>query len=897
MIKRFGLGKLTAIFTITLLTFAFWQVETLYSKPDRYLGKKITKVDFEGNVNVPTHEIYNLIQMRPGMVLTLDLLNEDLKAIYGKGEFAVVKIEGEDYKEGVAVLIIVKENPVVNKIQIKGAKKVNESELRDGSPLKVYEFYTKKKLNAAINFFHAQYREAGFFNAAVRVKVIDSPKKESSVDVVFIIDEGEEIRIGKINLIGVRSVDPQKLYSVMDLEEKKFTRKGEFKRYMMDSDKQKMIQYYKSQGYLDVRVVSADYEVRWENPKEKRSRVIVITYEIEENEQYFYNGYDIQWEQFALNKETNEPLFEKQELEGYFEQSEMRFAKPFDENRYERDRGMVNYLYSEKGYVFARVIADQTIIELTSEAIEEKENSAIQKRHAADGVDYYNIEKLKEVYEESPELRGKKFIHVRFRIVEGEKGYIESIIVKGNNKTRDYVISREFLIKEGELFNAALVQRSKEKIYNLGYFSNVDLDIRAGSSEGLLKIIVGVEEQLTGNLSLGGGYGSVNGFSIFTEISERNLNGTGQILSGKVEFGLKRNSLELSWTEPWIFHRPWSLTLRGFYFNSQHLAGSIDVAGVTSGDSSYYYRESYGASVGVGHRFNINWGHYHRISPQFTTISDPSALVSDEIYMLAARGWQLQNSLENRIYFDNRDNYMNPTKGDSFSASVEFVGSFMGGKDHYNRYSFSNAFYWWPMDFTFFNLIRNGVLRRWRIVLEHRVSAVYTQKTSPVFGEQDEYANAYIEEYDRLYLGGYESLRGWDPYDNNFMESWRYGGSHRLLYSTELRVPIEPNLLWFALFFDAGALFNDIDQYYIDESTPSEYVEMLSNAELNRGNFLSGDYYKYSWGVGIRVQVPSMPIRLYAGRRIQWDNGKNWFTRHPNDGGFEVVFGMGDNRF
>ncbi len=896
LIGRAGFSKLTAVF-VTVLSLTFWYSESIYSKAERYLGKKITRIDFEGNINVSTSEIYNLVQMRPGMILTLDLLNEDLKAIYENGQFDNVRFEGENYKDGVAITVYVNELPVISELKFKGAKKINETELRDGSPLKIREVYSRKKLNAALAFFHNQYREAGFFNVAIRVKQEPAPKKENAIVITFIIDEGEEIRIGKINMIGVRSVDIEKLYSSLELTEKKFSKKGEFKEYLFRQDQNAILQYYAGEGYLDARIVDARWDIRWENPSKKKKRVIVITYEIEENEQYFFNGYDVQWEAYGINRETNKPLFEREEVFKYFEQSDMRIGKPFDDNRYQRDRGSINYIYSEKGYVFARAIADQTVIELTPEDIADKENSSLQKKHAQDGVDYYNIAKLKKIYEEEPEKRGRKFIHTRFRIVEGGKGFIENIIVKGNTKTRDYVISREFLVQEGDLFNAALVQRSREKIYNLGFFSTVDLDIRPGTSEGLLNLVVSVEEQLTGNLSLGGGYGSLTGFSVFTEISERNLNGKGQTLTGKVEFGLKRSSFELSWTEPWIFNQPWSLTLRGFYFHTQRVAGSIDVSGISTADESYYYRDSYGASVGVGHRFNINWGHYHRLAPSFSTVTNPSSLVSDEIYMLSARGWQFQNTLENQVYYDNRDNYLNPTSGFYLTGGVDFTGNFLGGQDHYNRYKTSNAFYWWPMDFTFFNLIRNGALRRWRVVLEHRISAVYTQKTGPLYGSQDEYSNAYIEEYDRLYIGGYESLRGWDPYDRNFIESWRYGGSHRVLYSTEVRVPVEPSMLWLALYFDAGALFNEMDQFYVDESTPQSYIDMLGEAELNRKNFLSASYYKYSWGIGVRVQVPSMPMRLYAGRRVLWDNDKNWFTRHPTDGGFEVVFGMGDNRF
>lgn len=155
--------------------------------------------------------------------------------------------------------------------------------------------------------------------------------------------------------------------------------------------------------------------------------------------------------------------------------------------------------------------------------------------------------------------------------------------------------------------------RANASSHNLQFFKEVNVDARPGSSKGKMNLVIDVREQPTGTISLGGGYGTNTGFSIFTEVAENNLNGTGQRISGRVEFGPLRTALEASWTEPWLFDTPWSLTLTGFYVRRRVLSGSISIA--TNDESATYNLDTVGTTIGIGHRFWINWGHYHRYSP------------------------------------------------------------------------------------------------------------------------------------------------------------------------------------------------------------------------------------------------------------------------------------------
>jgi outer membrane protein insertion porin family len=885
---------------VTSLTLALATHNYIYAQAERYIGKKIRKIEFKGNVNVSRDTIYNdIIQMKEGQTLTVPLLNGDIKALFGEGSFAYARVEGEDLEDGVALTFYVQERPRVKDISFLGLDELSATDVQQAIPLKEDDVFTERKVADSIQRILGKYREKGLFNASVRVRKSDVDEKKNTINITFVVDEGENIKIAKINLLGVTKADPEDVLAVLELEEDGFIADGTFKNDTFEKDKNSILDFYKNQGFLDVELEDARYDYRWKNPKTQEERVIVITYKVKEGEQYFYNGYDVTWDERFLNPTTKKQLFSRDKIEEFFEYTTGDVGSVLDNGKFNRDRGIVNYLYSQEGYIYARVQPERTVITLTKEAIEEKRNSVQQKESEQKGGDYYNLKRLTKLLENSPELKGKKFVHTKFVIAEGDKGYIENIIIKGNKKTLDKVIRRELIIHEGELFNSELVQRSRERVHNLQFFKEVNVDARPGSSEGKMNLVIDVEEQPTGTISLGGGYGTNTGFSIFTEVAENNLNGTGQRISGRVEFGPLRTALEASWTEPWLFDTPWSLTLTGFYVRRRVLSGSISIA--TNDESATYNLDTVGTTIGIGHRFWINWGHYHRYSPQLSIANNASSMVDDNVFLLVQRGWQVKNTITNGIFYDNRDNIFNTTRGLRGEFSHDFVGNVLGGQDHFMRYYPQIDFFWWMMDYTFFNLIRKNVLRRWRVVNEMRASATFTQPIKPFWGSQDNAENPYVEIQDRLYLGGYESLRGWTLFDPLYGDTpagstWRNGGSHRILFGSEIRVPVEPSLFWLVLFFDAGALYQNQAEYSFSSTTPAATINAYNAATLSQQTF-SLNYFRYSWGFGFRLQIPILPLRIYLAKRLLWDQDLGWFKDHPNQSGFEFVFGIGDRRF
>lgn len=931
----------------------------LSSDRSKYIGKKIISITFEGNRNTESSDILELIESKVGSTLTEKNLNSDIKTLFATGFFFYIDVQAELEDDGVKLIIVLKERPRVAEIEFVGADEVFPSDLREKIPLKENEVITPSKISTSKELILKKYQDEGFFLAYVKVELSEIDEKTNTVVVKFIIDEGEEIPVSKINIFGNREVDTYEILNILELKEAGFLESGTFKEASFETDKQKIVGLLKSKGYIDAELSSdgTNWEIRWENSDKKDKRVIVVNYKILEGDRYYFNGYGLSHDKTVgpdsaplyLNKENNpigtpesefKPVFPPNFFLDNFEFINSDVGEVFDETKFFRDRGFINESYSTRGYLFAQVVPRRRFIELTDASLKEFENCDSKPKNKKDEClqesKELNIERLRKIYDTQPELRGKKFVHIDFEIRENNLAYVENIIIKGNKKTQDRVIRRELLFKSGDLFNSALVNRSRERIFNLGYFKEVNFNMRPGTDETKMNLIIEVVEQPTGTVSMGGGYGTITGFSIFTQLGENNLNGTGQQVSGRLEFGPVRRFFQLSWTEPWIYDKPWSLTLSMFY-SSRTL--NVGAASITDNNNqaikerATYDRTGVGVSVGLGHRFLINWTHFHRYSPSFFTSTKPSSLVSDQVLAEVNLGWQFRSQLTNGISYDNRDNIFNTTQGLMAMMSVDNVGQYMGGQSHFDQFSPLLEYYHTWFDYTLFGLFRSNQLRRWRVVQQFRSSSVFTYERAPKYRKQDKEKVPYVQVQDRLFLGGYESLRGWFFDDKYYPDEWKDGSSHRMLFTSELRFPIEPSLLWLVVFWDAGSMFEEVHRAvgerkeYFDayaqrvyEARTSNPVETyllenydslsgkkypISRLDINNperlvlsSNNLALDNFRYSWGFGLRIQIPVLPLRLYFAQKLRFTGvSQRPFSTYEDDKAFQFVFGIGDMRF
>ncbi len=197
----------------------------------------------------------------------------------------------------------------------------------------------------------------------------------------------------------------------------------------------------------------------------------------------------------------------------------------------------------------------------------------------------------------------------------------------------------------------------------------------------------------------------------------------------------------------------------------------------------------------------VIWGH------SFKTVLNPSGNSSDEIFLEGSYGRQETRTISYFISRNTKDNYMNPTKGTFVKFRVDFTGgTILRGDDHFITYS--------PEMFAYFNPfgLHLPFLKTHPLVFELRANGTFN---TPPFDRnrlekiQPQSKNAWLESEDMLYLGGAETLRGWDAYDSSFPKSWQNLLYHRITYGAEFRIPVHPQMLWLALFFDAGSLWTD----------------------------------------------------------------------------------------
>ena len=712
----------TAIALVSLAVLCV--IPMLYPQPSKYEGKKVLKISFEGLKNVDEDELLYIMKTTVKYPLKSLELREDIKKIFKKGNFESISVEIEEYKDGVQLKFICKERPLVKEVVFKGTDEVSESDLSSAVPIKEGAVIRKDYLEKSVSAIKKKYDEEGLFNAVIRYEVKPIRGDENNVRVVFIIDEGEAIKVRKLSILGAKALGTRELTAVLETTEKGLFKDGDFKRDVWEQDKAKLLGYYRQNGYLDAQILDETQEYQWVDPVKKEKRGIFLTVKVSEGERYYFDKYSIK----IAERPGEKPVFKPKQFMDDFEQE--RTGEVFNDSLFQQDRQMISFKYASKGYIFARVVPNKTVTER-----EVKVMGTTVKR---------------------------KFVAVEFVIEEGSQAYIDMIIIKGNKKTKDKVIRRELLLKEGDLFDSSKLQLSREKVYNLGFFKQVNIDVRPGSKDGYMNLIVDVEEQPTGTISLGGGYGTTSGFSIFADVAENNLLGNGQRVGVRFEYGPERTSITLSFAERWLFNQPIGLNTSVFY-NLYNVKSNQTVFPTIENESTYK-REGFGYALGLSYRFynwftvGANWSH------AFTRVKDPSGNSSEEVFYSKKLGFTEKRSITVFASFDNKDNYLNPTKGGMVEFSSNFTGgNVLGGSDHYIKLSPEGAVYFSPFHLPF--------LKSHPCVFELRASGDFIMKPfgvsqinrhqpdrSPYYYLSDvDLKDPWLEPEDRLNLGGPEN--------------------------------------------------------------------------------------------------------------------------------------------
>jgi len=410
---------------------------------------------------------------------------------------------------------------------------------------------------------------------------------------------------------------------------------------------------------------------------------------------------------------------------------------------------------------------------------------------------------------------------ITYSIEKGEAVYFNRIYISGNSKTRDKVIRREMRIIEQDLYSKLNIQRSFKNLNRLDYFDGVDIQPSKTSDKNKMDLNVNVIEKQTGNLSFGGGYSSDDGAFVSASVEERNLFGKGQNLKLSAMVGKENNLYSISFFEPYLF--------------DTYVSGGFDFY-KDEREYDYYDKESLGIRLRLGYRlFDFTRVGFHYNLEKF----DISNAQTDFTYMTP--GSFLTSSIKPFIDYDSRDDFFLPTEGSKHKFSIEYAGEFLGGEIDYTKYLVETGIFF-PLFWIF-----TGAL--------HAEGGYLDDRTGTAFNI----------DYVKFYLGGMNSIRGFDQYDINASlpgEARLRGGEKYIQFNAEITFPFAEK------YKVAGVFFYDRGDVY----GPLRDIDL-------------GDQYS-SFGTGVRWNSPMGPIRLEYAWVI---DGKH--VRNKGDGQFEFAIG------
>jgi outer membrane protein insertion porin family len=585
-------------------------------------GKLVTAIEVKGNKSVSSNTIISKMKTRVGAPYQENIISDDLKRLYLLGFFSDIKIDTEEYKEGVKVVITVAERPIIEKITFSGVRRLRtpEEKLKASLKSKETQYLDYPALSDDVRTLQKMYEKLGYSQAKIDYKVnINQETYKAKVD--FLVTEGKRVRIKNISVEGNAAYSAGRILKLMKTKRAWFFNAGIMKDEVLKEDIERIKAFYRNNGYSDVKV---EYEISHDQKKP----FLYITIKIEEGRKYLVGNISIK---------GNKDIPEKEIL------GKIKTCTPgkvFSQEGLKEDISNIQGLYFDRGYIFARV-QEATSVNMDTRRVD-----------------------------------------IVYNIVENEIAYVDKIKIRGNVKTKDVVIRRELRIRPGDRFDGEKLRRSKERLQNLGFFEEVSYDTQDTAVPNKKDLVVEVKEAKTGAFSFGGGYSTVDQFLGFAEIEQKNFDwrnfpyftGAGQDLKLRASVGTISSGFDLSFTEPWIFDYPVS-----FGFDAYKRTHKRDE------DVGYGYDEDVtGGDLRLGK--DITEYVKANLMYRYDTIEISNIVDNATADLTSEKGTNSISSLQLGLTYDDRDNVFDPVKGNLLSGSWEIAGGPFGGDKDYFKF-------------------------------------------------------------------------------------------------------------------------------------------------------------------------------------------------------------------
>ncbi|MCX8132457.1 MAG: outer membrane protein assembly factor BamA [Roseococcus sp.] len=678
-------------------------------------GGPISAVVVRGNQRIEADTIRSYMLLQPGDLYDSDRADRSLRTLFATGLFRDVRIA----RDGARLVVEVQEAPIINRVAFEGNRRVSDDVLAAEVQLRPRSVLTPQLVQLDRQRILDLYARRGRFAARVEPKIIELD--QNRVDLVFEIVEGDTALVARINFVGNQSFSDSRLRDVISTREQAFYRflssSDTFDPDRLAFDRELLRRYYLRNGYPDVQILGATAELAPDRSG------FFVTFQIEEGPRYSFGTVEIT---------SAFPNLDTASLRRFLEVSP---GGVYDGDAVERTAQALSDAANLRGFPF---------VDVQPQIVRDTEN---------------------------------RRVNITFAINEAPRVFVERIDIEGNTRTQDRVIRREFRLAEGDAFNAAQIRRSRERIRNLGFFSDVQITNAPGSAPDRTVLTTRVAERATGEVSIGGGYSTDAGFLADFGIRERNFSGTGIDTRIAATVAQRRSQVDLSVTEPAFMDRNLAVGADLFYIQRNLL--------LISG----FNERRAGFSVRMGYEFNErlrqSWA-YSLVNREVYNIQPGTSR-----FVTEQAGTTLLSQVSQTLVYDTRDNPIEARRGYVLRLGTDLAG--LGGDVAYLR-TRADAALFLPLE----------------RALGHQD---YVLTISASFGHLYDFDSSRRDRIvDRFFLGG-ENLRGFaiggaGPRDLATRDA--LGGRLMWTQSTELRFPLpglpdEIGLLGRA-FVDVGSL-------------------------------------------------------------------------------------------
>ena len=784
-------------------------------------GPKIDRVDVKyiGPASVSEQFVRSNIRLKAGDIYLPMATEDDIHALYATGQFYNIRVTAEPADDGGVVLTyVVQARPRLTDIKIQGNKKLSDSKIWKKITVKVGQPFDEQKMFSDCQEIQKLYEKYG--RAGTQVKYVPNIDENAGRGTVtFEITEAQKIKIKQIDLIGAAAFSQKELRKQLKTKRRWMfswlTGSGVFKEDDFDDDRDQLAEFYHGRGYLDFEIK----DVKFDHPVTNK---MVIRFYIYEGRQYKVGSVT-----FTGNK-----LFTAEEIH--------RGLQSVHNSEHSKDKLGPHGLAMDGGDIFTPGGLD-------------KDTQAIEDFYGSKGyIDVVRGPTLRAAYIPNVETGT---MDLEFQIKEGQKSNVEKIDIRGNNKTKDKVIRRELAISPGETFDMVRVKISKQRLEGLQYFDKVDMRPEATDPPiaGRKDLIVNVEERNTGNFMLGAGFSSVDALVGYAEISQGNFDlfhpptftGAGQKLRLFVQLGTERQDYELSFVEPWFLNRKlsfgvdlyrhqWDFESPNNIYDETRTGMRLSLTRALWSDfligSVSYTLEDVGISLNSGF-------HGDETTPGTPLNPFPPQVPRNvPLAILDQTGDHLYQRFGITLAYDTRNSVQLPNHGQRTEIDPEFSI----GDTTYYKVEAKTAWYF------------PGLFKGHVIEVVGRA------------GIADSLSSGDVPFYDRYYLGGLYSLRGFRYRSIAPRETPHFTGV--------IQDPIGGDSYWF------GSVEYSLPIFEKDNGPGVRFAVFYDVGDVGAQPYSFSGNFNDNWGLGLHINIPKLgPLRLEYGVPINHDqyNGRS----------------------